>query len=322
MSQRASARVIGLFVLGGLILAIGAILLFGSGALFKDTAEFISYFDANVSGLQQGAPVKFKGVEIGQVKDVRLGIEGQTIVDQDFRIPVIFELDRRRIRTLGSGNEDDTQTLEAAIDTLINRDGLRAVLTLESLVTGRQYIALDIYPESAIELEEATHDIQEIPSIQLEGFAELQTQLHELVAEIGQIRFDSVFIAATNTLKSIDSLVSMPQLAVLLDSLTITAGEMSATLRVAGETMLDLDSAVVPLQNQMEATSEAANRALDEAAAAATNLSNLLAPGSPVLVRLEQALADFSGATRALRALAEELERNPSAPVRGRPNDN
>jgi len=52
---------IGGFVLGAVALIIIAILVFGSGRLFRQTRDFVLYFDNSVNGLSVGAPLKFKG---------------------------------------------------------------------------------------------------------------------------------------------------------------------------------------------------------------------------------------------------------------------
>ena len=72
MSKKISPALIGAFVLGALVLLIVAVIAFGSGQLFRKTQEFVLYFDGSVNGLHVGAPVKFKGVEVGSVKDIRL----------------------------------------------------------------------------------------------------------------------------------------------------------------------------------------------------------------------------------------------------------
>ena len=48
------------------------------------------------------------------------------------------------------------------------------------------------------------------------------------------------------------------------------------------------------------------------------NVRTLVAPDSPLAYQLSHTLNDLSEAARALRALATELERNPSILVRGR----
>ena len=63
---------VGGFVLGGVLLAVLAVVVFGSGRLFRDTEPFISFFDGSVSGLAIGAPVRFRGIEVGTVTDASL----------------------------------------------------------------------------------------------------------------------------------------------------------------------------------------------------------------------------------------------------------
>ncbi len=65
MSKKISPTLIGGFVLGALALLVIAVIAFGSGRLFRQTKEFVAYFDGNVNGLHIGAPVKFRGVEVG-----------------------------------------------------------------------------------------------------------------------------------------------------------------------------------------------------------------------------------------------------------------
>ena len=51
-----------MFVVGSFALAIAAIVVVGSGSLFKKPLQFVCMFQGNVNGLRIGAPVKFKGV--------------------------------------------------------------------------------------------------------------------------------------------------------------------------------------------------------------------------------------------------------------------
>ncbi|HSU89803.1 MAG TPA: MlaD family protein, partial [Sporolactobacillaceae bacterium] len=72
MGKRVNPALIGTFVLGAIGLIVTAVVIFGSGRLFRKSHEFVIYFGGDINGLRVGAPVKFKGVEIGQVKKIRL----------------------------------------------------------------------------------------------------------------------------------------------------------------------------------------------------------------------------------------------------------
>src|SRR6266481_4430040 len=90
MGKRANPLLVGSFVLGGLALAVTVIATIGSGKFFLHTQRFVVYFDGSVNGLDTGAPVKFRGVPIGTVTDVRLKLPPQQVADR--RIPVLIEV--------------------------------------------------------------------------------------------------------------------------------------------------------------------------------------------------------------------------------------
>ena len=98
MNKKISPALIGAFVLGAVALIVIAILVFGSGRLFRQTRDFVLYFDNSVNGLRIGAPVKIKGVEIGSVKDIRLQLEK----DKELKIPVIIEIDLEKFTSRGA----------------------------------------------------------------------------------------------------------------------------------------------------------------------------------------------------------------------------
>ena len=62
MARRTDPKIIGLFAVGALALAVAAAVALGSGRLFRKTYEYVLFFRGNVNGLRVGAAVKFKGV--------------------------------------------------------------------------------------------------------------------------------------------------------------------------------------------------------------------------------------------------------------------
>jgi paraquat-inducible protein B len=76
MGKRVRPALVGAFVLGGLALAVLTIVLIGSGRWFQEKTELVLYFSSDVNGLRIGAPVKFRGVEIGAVTRIMLNLGG------------------------------------------------------------------------------------------------------------------------------------------------------------------------------------------------------------------------------------------------------
>jgi paraquat-inducible protein B len=61
---------LGLFVVVGVVMTLGALLAFGAYRLRQETVVYQTYFDESVQGLEIGAPVKFRGVVIGTVSQI------------------------------------------------------------------------------------------------------------------------------------------------------------------------------------------------------------------------------------------------------------
>src|SRR5262245_57896166 len=119
MSERASPTVIGAFVVGAILLAVVGVGVFGSGRFFRELYPAVLFFQGDVNGLKVGAPVKFKGIQIGAVKSILLSL-GEVIGSRDprqpFRIPVVIEIDRASIAEKGVQGRIDDETLKKLIE--------------------------------------------------------------------------------------------------------------------------------------------------------------------------------------------------------------
>ena len=63
---------LGVFVLSGIALLLGGIVILGAGSWFREAVTMYCYFDINVSGLEEGSQIRYRGVNIGVVDSVRL----------------------------------------------------------------------------------------------------------------------------------------------------------------------------------------------------------------------------------------------------------
>src|SRR5580765_7049217 len=95
MSKKANPTYIGLFIVAGLALGVCALVIFSSSRLFTRTREFILYFSDSLNGLNEGAPVKYRGVTIGSVKKVMIHYNQAT---NDYAMPVLIELQENLLR--------------------------------------------------------------------------------------------------------------------------------------------------------------------------------------------------------------------------------
>src|ERR1700675_3901096 len=139
MNKKISPTLIGAFVVGALALIVAAVLILGSGKLFLHSRDFVLYFDGSVNGLRGGAPGKFKGVEIGAVKNLLLQLGSDLSVQH---IPVIIRVDAEKITKRGGEGAavTDPEVGKELID-----QGLRGQLQMESFLTGLLYVGLDSF---------------------------------------------------------------------------------------------------------------------------------------------------------------------------------
>ena len=322
MTRRANPTVIGGFVLGGALLAVIAVVVFGSGQLFRDTQTFISFFDGSVSGLEKGASVRFRGIEVGSVKDILLDLPVAGRDSSDLRIAVVYDLDRKLLESRGA-----TARLEDPLDiNTLYRLGIRAELSTESLVTGRKYIALDLNPDRPISLEPvAGTPYPEIPTVNT-GLERIQEEVFGIIADLGAVRLDSLVNVATAALGDMGKLAASPGLASSIERLPGTLDRLDATLGDLQALLVRVDSSLTPITDgvrestaQATVTMQRLETTLDDVGVVLQGVGGVLEPESPFIIEFERAMNDLSGASRALRDLADYLERNPSALIRGRP---
>ena len=319
MGKRINPAMVGAFVLGGLGLILAAVVLL-EGGLFRKTHEFVIFFGGGVNGLRVGAPVKFKGVEIGEVKRILLRLEQEVNrntnkLTAEVRIPVIIELDEDKIVSHGGTSIDlsDPHTIPNLI-----REGLRAQLGSDSFVTGLMFVALDIEPNTAIKMVAPPGSpLQEIPAIPttLEQAQEVAIRIFE---KLDKVDFDAVFTQMTGMLESIRQITTSPALKEVVANSEKTREQLDHTLAGAQQTLSTVNRQVPPLSDSLQKTSLSADAAAKQARLTLGTVQTTIEPNSPVNYQVLQTLQDVSAAAHSIKELADYLQRNPSAIVRGR----
>jgi paraquat-inducible protein B len=324
MSRQGSKTVIGAFVAGAIVLVVLGIVYFGSGALFSDRQLCVMYFDGDLKGLDIGAPVAFRGVRVGQVSDITVFVGADNLT---FNIPVEAEIDIRQFHRTGGAFADlgDTAYLKALID-----KGLRAQLALQSIVTGRLQIQLDIYPEAPLELK-GSGDALEIPTIPsrfelltkaLEDvpFKEVVRNFNQAVSQFGQMleqKEVQTFFGSIQT--------AADEVARLARDLDTEAQRMTRSVTRAAETVdqffkkanREVDPVLADAQAALAAMQQTMVRA-EQALASIDDVAEGYSERSAFRYEISQAMTEIAAAARSLRALTDLLQQQPEALIRGK----
>ncbi len=343
MSKPASKTVIGIFVVGAIALVVIAIVVLGSGKLFRRTFKAVCYFEGSVGGLNVGAPVVFRGVRVGSVKDIILRTDLEKLT---FTIPVYIEIEPNKFRVTGPVPKKMGQNLKALID-----KGLRAQLDMQSIVTGQMQVSLDFHPEKPAKFAESRFDKEtpEIPTV--------RTAMQELAQKVEKIPIDEIFAEILSAVKGIEKIVNSPELKETVHSINAAAKEVKPLAASLGEAVKDVrklvqnvDGQVGPLASNLNETVREAKGAIQEAkgtiknidgrigrlgdgfertikAAEATiavaektlvNIEVNVGENSPLFYELNKSLEDLRGLTRSIRILADHLERHPESVIWGK----
>jgi paraquat-inducible protein B len=332
MSRKISPTLIGAFVVGALTVLIIAVIALGSGRLFRQAREFVLYFDSSVNGLRIGAPVKFKGVEIGAVKDIRLQLERSAQVD---KIPVIVEIDLEKLTSRGA-TATVAQDVRAFQEAVV-KQGLRGQLLMESLVTGLLYVSLDFFPGTPIRLVQPAgveHRYPEIPTTPttLELAEDTITQIFKKLEEID---FKGITKSLSETVDGINQLINSPELKVSLRELRQTIPKVDEALLSVRKLATTMDRSFATLTGNLEQTSDATREAMQQAAiaikqtdgalkaaeVAMINVNGVMDQDSPTFYEIRRSMREVSAAARSLRLLTGYIERNPRALIFGKPDN-
>ncbi len=323
MSIRANPTAIGSFLIGGLVLLVAGTATLASTAWFDERSTFISFFEESVNGLENGAPVKFQGVPVGNVTGMRIQIDER---DKTFQVPVEYEIDLTRLRNQTGTfvDLDESGVLERQI-----ADGLRAQLQMESIVTGQLYIELSYRTDPAPpELEERRTPWPEIPTSPsllaalgtgagslVADILRVLFQVNEMLAEIDMPQINEAVMASA---EAVEGLVAGPELQAALEQLPGLTAQANRTMEELGRLAVNADAAIAPIQLQLEGTATELTATLEVMRRTLEETHGLLSTDSGLGYELQETLTSLREAADALNLLVTSLEQNPDMLLRGR----
>ncbi len=316
--KKANPKLIGAFMLGGLALVVAALVLFSSQDLFTPKRFFVAYFNQSVNGLNVGAPIRFRGIPVGEV----LQIDGVYNPDTGNMIPRLT-LEFHPETMENAFVEEGEYTLLP----FLLANNLRVSLKSASLLTGQLYVALDFHPGIAERyLGDGLDAYPELPTID-SGFDQAIAKISELPIEEVLARVVSTLAAAEALLINphiYDSLEVLPTLlsdddSTVVDLRHFMNRDLAAVAREANQTLVTARGALQSLSTTLtEESLVQVSSTLIEVEKTLQLLQERLDANDPLVHELLVALREIGGAARSVRDLADALEENPESLIRGK----
>ena len=327
MSKKANPTVIGAFIIGAIALIVLSLILIGGGKIFRDRQVLVAYFDGSLQGLRAGANVTFRGLRVGQVRELFVRFDEETL---EFDSPVIIELEEGGIRTV-TGQMRTQSEFDELIKQLIEK-GLRAQLQQESFVTGQLLIDLDYHPGTKAIFRAQDNEYLEIPTVQseiqlvLENFKKFFAKLKDFpIDEFADDLLKSIsgieqFVNSpelANTVKGIDQFVNSNDTQQLTAGLQETIHKFDATMEEIQVLVQNTNQHIDPLANDLEKTIEDIQVAVIDIQKTFKEIRNTVKDES-IRYEITAALQEFTDATRSFRVFVDYLERHPESFLSGK----
>ena len=292
METKVNYALVGAFVVTLSVAIVAGVLWISSGGTAnKDYDIYLAYSSESVSGLNRQAPVKYKGVEVGAVREIELDPEDP----QNVRLVLAIER--------GVPIKQDTV----------------AVLSVQGL-TGIAFLDLEGGSKESPLLVPARPGEYPVIATRPSLFQRLDTQVTALVADlsraaqnVNELLDDETRTALQRTARDLDTVVH----AIAGRSKAIDAALVDAARTM--ENSARASAQLTELTRQVGHSADTVARAAEALRATASDttggVQQFRADTLPALQRL---LADARAATASLAQLAQELERSPNALVVGR----
>ncbi|AZV38776.1 paraquat-inducible protein B [Komagataeibacter xylinus] len=308
---------IGAVMLGVAAVGLGVLGFKGDLPLPGRSSEAVVVFESPTNGLDIGSPVNFRGVPVGAVERITVKVDP---VDHHTYMPVYILFDPAHAP--GRGDLPPLPQLVA--------NGLRADMTLHSLVTGQTELDLDLDPETPVHLHPNLTDLPEIPM----G----QTALQQLEAMMVSTSMEGLRHDLATALASVHKLVADVNATVpgMMTSIHDTSTRSEMAVRQIRATVIDaqnrasvtinkLDQLIATNTHQFEgrraellALIANTRQTMAQSRETLAGLRALLDPQSRDRLNLDDTMRDIMEAGYGLRGFANEVESNPQLLLMGR----
>ncbi len=309
-------RWVGLFTLVGLAILLAGVVALTSDRLFAQHRTFVVFFPHAVGGLKDGAPVSFRQVPVGEVRDVELVFTGRGVESQ---VKVIVDMRRGAVRDFQGQGQLARLSDEAFAKTVVQA-GLRASVRSSSPIGGQKSVDLDFHPELKARFSGLEMPYPEIPSAPT-GLEVLSEKIDQTLQRVSEVPIDEVLLQLGATLESVETLVEGGDVKGAIRSLRRTLDTADRTLARAEKTMGTVDG-VLDVANstlsRVEGTARSLHSTLEQVNRTLATVDRNVERSGDLQYAANKALDDLDEVLKSLQSLVETLQRHPESLVRGK----
>jgi len=148
-----------------------------------------------LQGLNVGAPVAYRGITIGEVKEIQIDINADTF---QIIVPVLMSLDPTKIiKVEGKNKKETNHDINTFLKTMCDR-GLRASLKSQSLLTGKLYIDLSIHEDSKAIYHDKGGKYLEIPTV--------PSEMQQMTQAMQSLDFQDLAVKFSRTMGALEKM--------------------------------------------------------------------------------------------------------------------
>jgi ABC-type transporter Mla subunit MlaD len=302
--KEASYFRIGLFIIVGLLLLAGGLVIFGVGQFFKEKIYFETYVDATVQGIEVGSPVKFRGVTVGKATSVGFLFTEYPQVDRNAvanYVVILMEIDKE----IFPGMFKD-ENLQPILDRNIQK-GLRVQIEPQG-ITGLNYLEINYVDPSRyrpINLiwKPRNYYLPYAPG----EITSMLDSLNSMMKEVKGLNIKGISDGTEKLLKNLDDVVTKAQ----IEKLSSDAQQLFKTVAQAVD-----DAKVKELSADTRALLAEVQKSNEQLKAILGNLEPASRLNSDDIA---STLANLRIISENLRAASAEISRDPSKIIFSKP---
>ncbi len=292
METKVSYTIVGIFVLVFSMALIAGVVWLGAGAEFrKSYNDYLVYMSESVAGLNLNAPVRYRGVSVGRVKEISIAPDKQESVRLLLAIESGITIRESTVATLRSQGLTGIATIE-----LSGGDAQSPVLEAKN---GEKYPVIRSAPSLMTRLDATITPI-------LTNLNESIGRLNDTLSEKNRVDLSRIL---SDLAKLSDILARRSN---EIDSGVVDASKMLANGEKASESLPQLIQRLGKTADEFE---KMAKDASQSSAAARSTIAHV----DETIPEFRALMAQLNDLSASLKRVSIEIERNPAILVYGRP---